>query len=143
MPYERLRAWHDFRQRLSQLSLEQAIKESNHLWAYCPFVNHYLTIDEIEKWPGPWELIYENYYCDLARALGIVYTLYLSDHKPNIQLKIFSDANKNMLNLVYVDDGKYVCNMEFDQVVNKTLVDSDLRLVKTITPSELKLDQIQ
>jgi hypothetical protein len=80
LPSERLRYWHDFRKKISKLEKDDAIKETHHLWCYAPYVTNYLTTDQIDTWPDPWELISDNYYCDLAKALAMSYTLYLTDH---------------------------------------------------------------
>jgi hypothetical protein len=105
---------------------------------------HYLTTDHVEEWPGPWELIYENYYCDLAKALGIVYTLYLSNHKPDIEIRIYNEpSTKEQYNLVFVDKGKYVLNLIHDEVVNKAQVSKDLKLVKILGPDDLGLNKLQ
>ena len=144
LPSERLRFWHDFRKKISEQNFEQALKETTHLWSYAPYVAHYLTTDHIENWPGPWELVYENYYCDLAKALGIVYTLYLSSHKPNIEIKIYIDpSTKDQYNLVFVEQGKYVLNYIHDEVVNKTQIDKALKLKKTISSIDLGLNKLQ
>ena len=144
LPSERLRFWHDFRKKISEQDFEQALKETTHLWSYAPYVAHYLTTDHIENWPGPWELVYENYYCDLAKALGIVYTLYLSSHKPNIEIKIYIDpSTKDQYNLVFVEQGKYVLNYVHDEVVNKAHVGKNLKLIKTLSYKDLGLDKLQ
>jgi len=143
-PHERLRWWHQFRDKISMKSLEEAVWETNHLWSYSPFVNRYLHWDYIEEWPNPWELLYDNYYCDLARALGIVSTLYLSKHKPSIEIAIYLDKlSKDYYNLALVDGGKYVCNLIHDEVVNIKQISKNLERVKTITTSQLKFDQIK
>lgn len=144
MPYERLRLWYDFRQRLSKNTLEFAVQEVQHFWSYAPFVKYYLTTDNYEDWPNPWELLYENIYCDLAKALGIVYTLYLSEHKPDLEIRVYHDlSTKEYYNLVFVDKGKYVLNYHHDEVVNKKYITNDLVLKKKITTTDLKLDQLK
>lgn len=144
LPSERLRCWHDFRKSISQKNFEEALKDTEHLWSYAPYVAHYLTTDNLKIWPGPWELIYENYYCNLAKALGIVYTLYLSSHRPEIEIRIYNDpSTKEQYNLVFVDKGKYVLNYVHDEVVNKTHVDPNLKLVRTISAEELGLEKLQ
>ena len=143
-PYERLRSWHDFRKSISEKTFEEALKDTQHLWSYAPYQAHYLTTDHLENWPGPWELIYENYYCDLAKALGIVYTLYLSEHKPELEIRVYNDpSTKEQYNLVFVEQGKYVLNYIHDEVVNKTQIDKALKLKKTISSSELGLNKLQ
>ena len=144
MPYDRLRLWQDFRKKLSAMSVADAITQTEHLWSYAPYQKHYLTTDNIREWPDPWELIYENYYCTLAIALGIVYTLYLTDHKVDAEIRIYSDPKTNELyNLVFIEQGKYILNMIHDSVVNTTQLDNDLILKKTITVADLGLDKIQ
>jgi hypothetical protein len=144
-PTERLRFWQNFRSDVSQLGKDQAICQIEHLWSYCPYVRYYLTTDNTENWPGPWELIYDNEYCDLAIALGIVYTYYLSDHGKDSQIEIKIYKNRStgeQCNTVFIDDGKYVLNLVHDTVVNKTHIDSNLQLVRTITSDELRLKHI-
>ena len=144
LPSERLRFWHDFRKKISEQEFEQALKETTHLWSYAPYVAHYLTTDQIDNWPGPWELVYENYYCDLAKALGMLYTIYLSSHQCELEIRIYNDpSTKEQYNLVYIDKGKYVLNYVYDEVVNKTQVADNLRLVKKLSTTDLKLEKIK
>jgi len=143
LPDERLRSWQDFRNRISKKSLPEALQETQHLWSFAPYVAHYLTTDNIKEWPGPWELIYENYFCDLAKALAILYTLYLTDHCPELEIKIYQDpTTKETYNLVLVEKGKYVLNYVHDEVVNKTQINQALKHIKTISVVELGLDKL-
>ena len=144
LPSERLRSWHNFRRDLDKQSLEQALQDVQHLWSYAPYVAHYLTTDQLASWPNPWELMYENYYCDLAKALGIVYTMYLTGHRPEMEIRIYSDpSTKEQYNLVFVEQGKYVLNLIHDEVVNKEQIDKHLQLIKTISIIDLGLNKIQ
>ena len=145
MPYDRLRLWQDFRHSISQMPLDEAVRETEHLWTYAPYQKYYLTLDEINNWPGPWELIFENYYCNLAISLGMLYTLYLSEHKPDLEIRVYIDPiSMAQYNLLFVDQGKYVLNMEHDTVLNKTHVDTGkLKLKKTISIVDLGLEQLQ
>ena len=145
MPYDRLRLWQDFRHHISQMPLDEAVRETEHLWTYAPYQKYYLTLDEINNWPGPWELIFENYYCNLAISLGMLYTLYLSSHRPHLEIRVYIDPiSMTQYNLLFVDHGKYVLNMEHDTVLNKTHVDTGkLKLKKTISIVDLGLEQLQ
>jgi len=145
LPSERLRSWQDFRKAISKKSYDDALQAVQHLWSFAPYQAHYLTTDHIEEWPGPWELLYENYYCDLAKALGIVYTLYLSEHKPKeLEIRIYTEySTKEQHNLVFVDGGKYILNCVHDEVVNNEQIQSELKLIRTISAQELGLDQLQ
>jgi len=144
LPSERLRCWHEFRKSISDKRIEDALKDTVHLWCYAPYVAHYLTTDQIDQWPGPWELIYENYYCDLAKALGMLYTLYLSSHQCEIEIRTYNDpSTMEQYNLVYIDKGKYVLNYIHDEVVNKTHVPNNLKLVARLTTTDLNLEKIK
>jgi hypothetical protein len=108
-------------------------------------VNHYLTTDQIDSWPDPWELLYENYYCDLAKSLGMLYTLYLSSHKDKLDLEIRIYTNpdtRQTYNLVWINQGKYVLNLEYDTVVNKTHIPQNFKLKETIKIEQLKLHNL-
>ena len=141
-PNERLRYWQDFRKDLDGKPLKQVLLDVQHLWSYAPYVSNYLTTDHIEDWPNPWELLYDNHYCDLAKALGIVYTLYFTKHHPDLEIRIYNDiTTKEKYNLVFVDQGKYILNYIHDEVVNKQHLNKDLELKRTILTSDLSLNK--
>lgn len=128
---DRLHEWKQFREDISELPLEEALEKTNHLWAYAPFVNYYLSQDRNPDWPDPWTLLHENYYCDIAKSLGIMYTLYLSKHYANtiksLEIRIFQDSvNREPYNTVWVNGGEYILNLTYDTVVNTTQLSDTL-----------------
>ena len=144
-PSDRLRDWKEFRTQLSSLTLEEALTKTNHLWSYAPYVAHYLDPNLKEQFPDPWTLLHENYYCDLAKALGMLYTLYLCDHYSNsikeLELKIYKNpTNQDIFNTVWINEGKYILNLEFNTIVNNTLVDKNLILTHSFTIEDLQLN---
>lgn len=142
-PDERLREWKSFRRQIGQLDIGQACQQATHLWSYAPYVNYYLDPAQKDNpWPDPWTLLHENYYCDIAKSLGMLYTLYLSDHRPeDIELRIYWDPEAvQAYNLVWLDKGKYILNFSFDEVVNKQQLDKSLELKYRYTALDLKLD---
>lgn len=139
----RLEVWKKFRHSLNALSIEDALQSTVTFWERCPFTPHYLDSDNISTWPDPWTLIYENYYCDLAKALGIVYTLHLTEHQSNFEFEIrrYKDTSSGLIyNLVYLNAGKYVLNLIDGEVVNNTSIDKKLKLIRSWS-SELNLHQ--
>ena len=139
----RLEAWKKFRRSINNLSLEDALQATVEFWSSCPFTPYYLEPEDYANWPDPWTLIQENYYCDLAKALGMLYTLYLSDHKNYIEFELrrYQDPNsKVMYNLAYLNQGKYVLNLLDSEVVNNTSIDKKLKLLRCWN-SELNLQQ--
>jgi len=112
---ERLADWYDLRQAAADLDLEGQLKLINDWWFQAPIVNRVVTWDDPSKWPAPWDLLVNNGYCDLARALGIVYTLLLLDRQLYTDLEIISTGQDN---LVQIDHGKYILNWAPGEVLN-------------------------
>jgi hypothetical protein len=141
---DRLDKWKSFRQSINNLPVEQALDAVAQFWIQAPFTPYYLDHERPDLWPDPWTLIEENYYCDLAKALGIVYTLYLSEHKGlELKLRIMKSSSKERIqyNLVFVDQEKYVLNLEHGEVVNKKSIPKDLELIIEYDRDSLKLDR--
>jgi hypothetical protein len=145
-PEERLHEWRLFRSDISKLPLETAVERAQHLWSYAPYVTHYLADDLVDDWPDPWTLVHENYYCDLARALGMLYTLRLCDHwinqVDNLEIRIYKDQETHdILRTVWVNKGKYILNLIYDTVVNKASITENLVLKHRYTEQDLNLDR--
>ena len=141
---ERISRWKSFRQQLNQLTMPDAILETLYFWQSCPFIPFYLAADDPATWPDPWELITENYYCDLAKTLGIVYTLHLSSHGPelNPEIRVYYDPKSHYTyHVAYLAHGKYVINLAEDELVNNTHINQRLILKYCYTAVDLKLEQ--
>ena len=139
---QRLSEWKKFRGEISDMSLEDAIQATTHLWSYAPFVGYYLDPTNPTEWPDPWQLLDENYYCDIAKSLGMLYTLALSSHGKDVELelRLVKDRDKNCTNLVYINQGKYVINYWHDEIVNNTQVEEDGNIVEyCYTAGQLKV----
>jgi len=144
-PNERLQAWRKFRKQLDTKSLEQAIADTNHLWSYAPYVSRYLLPESTQDWPDPWRLIYDNHYCDIAKALGMLYTMYLTKHASaelELEFRVYRCGETgNWSNCVWINQGKYILNMIFDEVVNTSYVPEHMILVHQYQLRDLPLDQ--
>jgi hypothetical protein len=136
---ERLSRWREFRKSLDLLPMEQALDATVSFWHGCPFAPYYLDPNKPDEWPDPWTLLEENYYCDIAKALGMLYTIKFTKHDPEIEIRVYNDPSTNhSYNLVWISNGKYVINLIEGEVVNKTLT-ANLKL-KVKYKEELKLN---
>lgn len=143
-PNLRLGLWKKFRENISLLPIEQAIRQTNDFWQKCPFIPFFLDYDRADSWPDPWQLIVENYYCDLAKSLGIVYTLHLTKHREQLfpELRVyFNPETGYYYHIAYLCHGKYVLNLIEGEVVNKEHINQQLKLKYRYTATDLKLEQ--
>lgn len=139
---ERLVHWRTFRLSIGGMPLEQAVHETSQLWQNCPHKPYYLDPNDPESWPSAWELITENYYCDLAKALGMIYTIAYSAHGHDLPMEIhvYNDAVTGYeYNLAVFDDGKYVINLLDGETVNIESVNEKFKLKRCYGSDVLKL----
>ena len=112
----RLENWNLLRDRCQNLPIESALEEINSWWFRTPWCPYYLHWDDQPTWPDPWQLLSDNVYCDLARALGILYTISLLDRADMAPTTlILTEAGDN---LVQVTKEKYILNWNPDTIVN-------------------------
>ena len=132
---DRLVAWFDLRN--SSLNDHEFLIEVNDFWQFAPEVKPTFDWRETQNWPDPWDLIREDDQSDLARALGIVYTIILSDRKHLVEattLSLCSDTAVLETNLVIVEQGKYVLNWAPRDIVNINL--RQLSVIRSISAVE-------
>jgi hypothetical protein len=140
---ERISHWRDFRKNLGQLTLSQALQATVDFWQSCPFAPYYLDATDSDEWPNPWELIAENYYCDVAKCLGIVYTIVLSDHGAELdpEIRVYYDPMSRLTyHLVFFDRGKYVINFSDGEIVNIESISNKFQLKYHYQKQDLKLE---
>ena len=118
----RLQEWFQLRESVSKLTLKEQCITIDKWWQRAPLVNHYLHPHDIDNWPDPWELLSENTYCTLARALGMCYTLLLLDVS-DIEFVLARNNLGEDVVLVLVDNAKYILNYWPNTVISNTLKD--------------------
>jgi hypothetical protein len=112
----RLSAWAELRSKVQSMPPEQILQTVNAWWYQAPWTGYYLHWDDMAKWPDPWQLLSDNIYCDLAKALGILYTISLLDRADMADAELVLD--KDGTNLVLVAKEKYILNWNRDLIVN-------------------------
>jgi hypothetical protein len=114
----RLAAWNDLRHQSSSQDLPTLLQNINSWWHQTPWCPYHLHWDDRDTWPDPWQLLSDNIYCDLARALGIMYTIVLTERPDLTNSSIIQTESAN---LVQVDQGKYILNWGREVVLNNSL----------------------
>jgi hypothetical protein len=113
---DRLESWNRLRQQVHPLPVTETLQRINQWWYNCPWKPYYLHWDDQPNWPDPWQLLSDNYYCDLARGLGILYTITLLDRADFADTTLVLTQTGD--NLVLVNKSKYILNWDKDTIVN-------------------------
>ena len=140
---ERISRWREFRNSLNDMSTEQALQATVDFWQSCPFAPYYLDASTPAEWPNPWELISENYYCDLAKCLGILYTVMLSKHGDQLdpELRVYVNPRTRLTyHLAVFGQGKYVINFTDGELVNIESITKEFQLKYRYQKTELKTE---
>lgn len=118
----RLQDWFQLRQSVTSLPIEQQCITIDAWWQKAPLVNHHIHPYDIDNWPSPWELLSENTYCEVARAIGMCYTLTLIGVN-DYRLVLATNEMGDDVVLVLVDNAKYILNYWPDSVISNNLKD--------------------
>jgi hypothetical protein len=130
---KRLDAWSQMRTQVSELPVQSALEQINQWWFRAPWTAYHLHWDDQLYWPDPWQLLEDNVYCSLARALGIMYTIALLDRE-DIQDSCLIEFDSD--NLVLVHNRKYILNWDPAEIVN---INPDVKQTsKMITQEQIK-----
>ena len=136
LTYEaRLSDWYDLRVRLEDSPIEEKCVEIDKWWQRAPLVTHHLHILDSENWPDPWQLLVENTYDEVARALGMCYTLLLLG-EDNVEIAEATDDTGNDVVIVLVDNVKYVMNYYPNMVLSIT--SSDFKVKRIVSLDNIK-----
>jgi hypothetical protein len=104
------------RVQCQNLPAQSALENINAWWFRAPWQPYYLHWDDQATWPDPWQLLSDNVYCELARGLGILYTITLLDRADLAPAELI--LTQDDVNLVQVAKEKYILNWTADTVVN-------------------------
>lgn len=115
----RLAGWNNLREQCQTLPIESALIQINRWWFQAPWQPYYLHWDDQQVWPDPWQLLGDNVFCEVARGLGILYTITLLDRADMTPASLV--LTENGINLVLASKSKYILNWEPDTVVNNNL----------------------
>ena len=131
---QRLAAWNSLRDRVRDLPVPEALEEINIWWQQTPWRAYHLHWDDRQDWPDPWQLLSDNIYCDLARGLGILYTITVLD-RDDIQDAELIETEQG--NLVQLDGGKYILNWGRDLGLNTRLQQSKHHIAQSEVKQQL------
>jgi hypothetical protein len=130
---DRLESWTALRNLAQSQDLETSLATINQWWFNSPWKAYYLHWDDQATWPDPWQLLNDDIYCDVAKALGILYTISMLDRADMADATmVLTDDHRN---LVLVDKTKYILNWSSDTVVNTF---QEVKIVKRLKQHQIK-----
>lgn len=110
-PEERLADWKEFRESLSLVSDEDALKMVAGYWGEAPLMKHAYDPDDLPSWPGPWEMISEGDWCPYSVAVAMEFTLRLAGWDAS-RLKVIHIRDYE------ISDQKYILKIDESLALN-------------------------
>ncbi len=115
---DRLQSWSVLRENIATIDLIDQLKLTAEWWGKAPITNHIIHWSDNKNWPSPWELLANDSYCELASALGIVYTIILNEtFSANVVIAQAVDEFGNDCIIVLVNN-YYILNWDINTVLN-------------------------
>lgn len=131
----RLVSWTNLRHEASTSDLITAITLINDWWFHAPWTSYHLHWDDRAQWPDPWELLSDNVYCEVAKALGIMYTITMVD-RADLQDAVLTETDGTTVVLT----DKYILNWDPVPVVNTTRgkINSKCRILQSQVKQQIR-----
>ena len=128
----RLDSWNQLRTQVADQPVESALETINSWWFQSPWTAYHLHWDDQITWPDPWQLLSDNMYCEVARGLGILYTITcLNRGDMNSAELVLTNDDRN---LVLLDKSKYILNWDRTVVLNTS---SEIEVKKSLHQSQI------
>jgi hypothetical protein len=132
---DRLKEWRDLRNSIKTQTLEEQCVAIDRWWQQAPLVNHHFHWHDTQHWTDPWEMLSENTYCLLTRAVGMCYTLLMSDIT-DVELVHVQDQQAEEHYLVLVGVTKYVLSYWPNTVLSNSL--SNFKIINSKSLESIK-----
>lgn len=133
---ERLQYWSSFRQQL-ETDIDP-IQTTLNLFNRAPIVSIQVDPYDSSTWLTPWELLYENKYCEFSKLLAICYTLQLTERFINDDFEIHIITNNEESStyyLLFIQDK--VIGYDRSSIMNKNEIPSTLQSHKVYSMPKL------
>lgn len=140
---DRLQIWKQFRCDISKQPFFDALQNTVKLWSFAPIVDRRTDYINLGNFPDPWVLLLQDGHTDISKALGMLYTLYLSTHGTDhhYRLQIIKAGSGLEQYYLVIIDGQYVLNYDFNEIVK---IDSlkDYMILHDFSIDDLQLTKL-
>ena len=133
---ERLVAWQQFRLALETSS--RPIEDALEFYKTAPLVTIQVDPWDPGTWLDPWELLYENQYCDFSKILAICYSLQLTERfmTEDFEIHIYTNNEESKtIYLLFFQDK--VIGYDWSNIINRNDLPDSFEPQKTYTMPKL------
>lgn len=118
-PSERLAEWREFRLGLSGLGDMEQLKSVAQWVGQVPTSTFVLDYDDSASWPGPWDLLNQGDFDDVAKAYLMEQTLFMAGWAPE-RMKLIMVRNQpaSYQTMILLVDNKWALNYQHAEVFN-------------------------
>jgi len=118
-PQERLSAWRAFREEITGIGDMEQLSQVASWVAQAPTSKFVLDYDDADNWPGPWQLICDGDFDDVALAYLMEQTLLTLGWNPErMRLIMIRNTQESLQSMVLLVDNKWVLNYQHAEVFN-------------------------
>lgn len=118
-PAERLSEWRNFRNSLLHLDEMEQLEKVAYWVNQAPTSTYVLDYDNPKSWPGPWELINQGDFDDVAMAYLMEQTLLLLGWDPSrLTLHMVRNSAESFQSMILLVDKKWALNYAHASVFN-------------------------
>jgi hypothetical protein len=126
---ERLTEWKRLRDEIE--TANQPLDLVAEVWSRAPFVNPHLDPRDPESWPDPWQIVLNDRLDELAIALGMLYTIKLTQRFMDTPCEIHMSIpyrEKDSRFYLFVDS-KFILNYEPRKVLATDTVNTETEII--------------
>lgn len=122
---DKLVEWVKLREHCDE-PFNQYLEKINLWWHHNQWVPYELDWSDKEQWPTPWDLLNQTRFCTVARGLGILYTLAMSNCD-QIKTAVMHDCGSscpvivNDFNILNLESNQIFHISEFNCVGNESI----------------------
>lgn len=126
---ERLVEWKNIRDQI-EIS-DRPLDLVADVWSRAPFVNPYLNPKDPQSWPNPWQLVLDDRLDELAIALGMLYTIKLTQRFMDTPCEIHTSIpyREKDSRFYLIVDNRFVLNYEPRKVVDLDAVNTETEII--------------
>jgi hypothetical protein len=118
-PSERLAEWREFRLGLATLGDMEQLAAVAKWVALAPTSTYVLDYDDVKSWPGPWELLNQGDFDDVAKAYLMEQTLHIVGWAPErMKLVMVRNQAASLQTMILLIDNKWALNYQHAEVFN-------------------------